>query len=66
MSVTVTVELTDGQWALVLEHYKNSVGDAPVTTVEEFQAALMQEIGRTIRKQADRKAREGTQNVFNV
>jgi len=66
MSVTVELELTDAQWALVLEHYRNSVGDGLVTTIEEFASSIMKEVERSIRKQIDRKAREQTQDVFNV
>jgi len=66
MAVTVELELTDAQWALVLEYYKNSVGDVLVTTTEEFASSILKEVERAIRKQIDRKAREQTQDVFNV
>jgi len=66
MAVTVELELTDAQWALVLEHYRNSVGDALVTTTEEFASAIMKEVERNIVKQVDRKARQENQNAFNV
>ena len=55
MSVTVELELTDAQWALVLEHYKTSEGDFLVTTTEEFASAVMKEVERAIIKQIDRK-----------
>tara|TARA_R110000824_G_scaffold161643_3_gene336982 strand:- start:6051 stop:6251 length:201 start_codon:yes stop_codon:yes gene_type:complete len=66
MAVTVELELTDAQWALVLEHYRNSVGDDLVTTTEEFAAAIMKEVERNIVKQVDRKSRQENQNAFNV
>ena len=66
MAVKVELELTDAQWALVLEHYRNSVGDALVTTTEEFAAAIMKEVERNIIKQVDRKARQENQNAFDV
>jgi len=66
MAVTVELELTDAQWALVLEHYKTSAGDELVTTTEEFAFSIMKEVERAIIKQIDRKARQGTQNAFNV
>lgn len=66
MAVTVTLELTDAQWALVLEHYRNSVGDVLVTTIEEFAAAILKEVEHNIVKQIDRKARQTNQNAFNV
>jgi len=66
MAVQVTLELTDAQWALVLEHYKESVGDELVTTTEEFASSIMKEVDRTIRKQMDRKARHNNQDAFKV
>ena len=66
MAVTVTLELTDAQWALVLEHYRNSVGDVLVTTIEEFAAAILKDVEHNIVKQIDRKARQTNQNAFNV
>ena len=66
MAVKVELELTDAQWALVLEHYRNSVGDDLVTTTEEFASAIMKEVERNIVKQIDRKARQDNQNAFNV
>jgi len=66
MAVTVTLELTDAQWALVLEHYRNSVGDVLVTTIEEFASAILKEVEHNIVKQIDRKARQANQNAFNV
>ena len=66
MAVKVEIELTDAQWALVLEHYRNSVGDDLVTTTEEFASAIMKEVERNIVKQIDRKARQDNQNAFNV
>ena len=66
MAVQVTLELTDAQWALVLEHYRESVGDALVTTPEEFASSIMKEVSRAIRKQMDREARHNNQDVFNI
>ena len=66
MAVTVELELTDAQWALVLEHYRNSVGDDLVTTTEEFASVILKEVERNVVKQIDRKARQTNQNVFNV
>jgi len=66
MAVTVSLELTDAQWVLVLEHYRHSVGDALVTTTEEFASSIMKEVERVIVKQIDRKAREEHRDVFNV
>tara|TARA_R110002012_G_C11194231_1_gene558900 strand:- start:73 stop:273 length:201 start_codon:yes stop_codon:yes gene_type:complete len=66
MAVKVELELTDAQWALVLEHYRNSVGNDLVTTTEEFASAIMKEVERNIVKQIDRKARQDNQNAFNV
>ena len=66
MAVKVELELTDSQWALVLEHYRNSVGNDLVTTTEEFASAIMKEVERNIVKQIDRKARQDNQNAFNV
>tara|TARA_Y100000296_G_C5119742_1_gene229733 strand:+ start:451 stop:651 length:201 start_codon:yes stop_codon:yes gene_type:complete len=66
MAVTVELELTDAQWALVLEHYRNSVGDDLVTTTEEFASVIIKEVERNIIKQIDRKARQNNQNAFNV
>jgi len=66
MAVTVELELTDAQWALVLEHYRNSVGDELVTTTEEFASAILKEVEHNIVKQIDRKARQTNQNAFNV
>ena len=66
MAVTVTLELTDAQWALVLEHYKTSEGHVLVTTTEEFASSILKEVERYIIKQIDRKARQNTQTAFNV
>jgi len=66
MAVQVTLDFTDAQWVMVLEHYRNSIGDAPITTTEEFKSALMTEVERAIRKQVDRKSREQNKDVFNV
>jgi hypothetical protein len=66
MAVTVTLELTDAQWALVLEHYAYSVADDPITTTEELAAALIKEIERTVIKRRDKKVRKESQNTFNV
>ena len=66
MAVTVELELTDAQWMLVLEHYRNSVGDDLVTTTEEFASVILKEVERNIVKQIDRKARQTNQNAFNV
>jgi len=66
MAVQVTLELTDAQWALVLEHYKESVGDELVTTPEEFASSIMKEVDRAIRKQMDRKARDANRDAFNI
>ena len=68
MAVTVTLELTDGQWALVLEHYiqGNGNGDESITTVEELASSLLGNIKRNILKEIDNKARQDNQNAFNV
>ena len=66
MAVTVELELTDAQWMLVLEDYRNSVGDDLVTTTEEFASVILKEVERNIVKQIDRKARQTNQNAFNV
>lgn len=66
MAVKVELELTDAQWALVLEHYRNSVGDDLVTTTEEFASSIIKEVERAIIKQVDRKSRQENQNAFQV
>jgi len=66
MAVTVELELTDAQWALVLEHYKTSEGNALVTTTEEFASSILKEVERSIIKQIDRKARDANTDAFNV
>jgi len=68
MAVTVTLELTDGQWALVLEHYiqGHGNGDESITTVEELASSLLENIKRNILKEIDNKASQDNQNAFDV
>ena len=73
MAQNITIELTDAQWALVVEHggeafqIPDVVEDTPVTITEDIiSAELKTFLNNRITRQVQDKARKAQQDAFAV
>ncbi len=70
MAVTVSIEFTDAQWALILEHFpkrESSDGTYPEALTSEIIAAyLLDDVKNTTTLEIQAKAATEQQDAFDV